>query len=342
MTFSYDDLLDLKVNETRWHSGVCVPTIIGTQGGSGLAYAKDRVSFPNNNEFELVVGDNCNMNSNVPNYGEELNNPAWYQGTIGGWRAGVKRKRYNANESFCCATGNKNFDKNTCDPKWSNRNSNDCQPHMRNYCFVDNKGDYLNKPECNSWLNETLPKNVDESKINLFCSWGNNVIGEFCKANKTVGMDKNVEDYCKRNPTDTDFCGCYNLPEDYKTVQTQLQAKGQTLIPWCNLTQCASNTKAYRASTNKDAVCPSQTICLNNIQVGSANTANLEGVSLSCDQTTTTLTTPAAKPVSDDLISKAKEITKTNSNNTIYYIIGIVILFILFGGSMMLLLIVLS
>ena len=331
-SFSFDELLNLGYNQTRYKTGICVPKIGGTQPGSGLAYAKDRLSFPNNNEFELVVGDNCTMN--ITNYGEEV-----FSGGISGDRAGVKRTRYNAQASLCCGRGVKNFDENTCDPKYSNRNSEECQVPMRDYCFNQ---DNLNKPECNAWLNETLPKNVPESKINDFCSWGNNVIGKFCTSNKTIGMDKNVEEYCKRNTTDTDFCGCYNLPTEYKTIQTKLQAKGQALLPWCNLTQCASNTKAYRASTNKDIVCPSQTICLNNIQVGSADTANLEGVSLSCDQTVNTKLSSGTGQVSDDLISDtSKDISKTSSDDyTIYYIIGIVItLFILFGSSVFLLLI---
>jgi len=118
-------------------------------------------------------------------------------------------------------------------------------------------------------------------------------------------IDALVSTYCSKNPSDHDFCGCYNTDDSFKQLQTAAGSQGLALTPWCNASTCASNANAYIATTKKGINCPPQQFCLQSVDIGSANTSSITGVTFSCAQKSTTNDT-----------TNDTSTTTNNTNNT--------------------------
>ncbi len=124
--------------------------------------------------------------------------------------------------------------------------------------------------------------------------------------NGNSDIDARVKEYCSSNPSDLNFCGCYNFTDEVKATQKKLEANGQNITPWCNIGNCSSNTNAYKPY-NRDKLCPTQQICIQSIDVGSTQAASFTGIDFSCkndavitsttvNQTSNTTTSTDTKP----------------------------------------------
>jgi hypothetical protein len=155
----------------------------------------------------------------------------------------------------------------------------------------------LANPACREWCmnNPTLCN----SQANQYCSSGTNVATDEClqwfkktNENNSRLSDNLVKMYCDAHPNNMDLCGCYNWKNkpEYAALQKKLTESGQTLIPECHLAECAANPNAYKSTSAKSTRCPDQMLCLQGIDVGSANTSSMQNITLNCNQTSSTTT----------------------------------------------------
>ena len=313
--FSLTDLQNLGLNQTKDSSSGCVPnfpTSRSTAESNGFGY-------PNNGEFDYSdTGAPCNMCAF--SYGDDSCTGAIGSPIIAGHRPAVIRKSFHGDPTNCCQTGNLlDSSGNTCDPIY--QNSDNCTTALTNYC---NNTDNVSSAKCSGFI-QKHGKDQFLDTINAYCKKGDNVKGTFCQTMKNAGTDQIVTDYCKANPNDNSFCGCYNLSSDYVSIIDQLAAKGQTLTPWCSLKTCATNSIAYKPYS-WDGTCPSNTICLQSINVGSAKTTDFSNINFSCTNNTSTNNVSVGTSILDKIKANLKI---TFIVTTIVIVIVIVIVIIL-------------
>lgn len=162
--------------------------------------------------------------------------------------------------------------------------------------------------------------------------------------NKNPETDGLVQAYCNATSNKSDpLCGCYNAPAAFTALQEQLAKQGVGLTLTCNSAACR-NGNAYIPSQAASIPCPNLQVCIQDVSVGSANTANLSNVNLSCKQeskitseitnknsTTNNTTTPAPTPAGSSLTSgtgseSTKQSSSSGTDNTQKYVeIGILV-----------------
>ena len=240
--------------------------------------------FPETGEFVFSKSNQrCTMNAF--NYGYESG------AGVTGFRPQLTRVSYKANLDDCCWNNPGTVDNwiaygLTCDPKYRDQSSSECRPTMLRLCASDTNGiSNMSLSKCQTFYNNNNGPSELTDNVKKYCSTGNNLKDDaFCKNLKTTWKDDLVKTYCAANPNDKDFCGCYNL-QDYADIISALNAKGQTLIPWCHIKTCAANPTAYKPSTADASKCPSQQICLQGVDVSKVGgSANFSNVNLSCNQ----------------------------------------------------------
>jgi hypothetical protein len=147
-SYSPADTQDLAIGTT--YSGAasagkgCVPNIIGTQPGSGNAWAVSKSFKWDNAEFDFALGNSCSLCSGC--YGSECTGGF----AISGARPSIKRKAYTGSVVECCTTGAKLEGTKTCDPKYrsthAERVNNCANDGMDTFC--DNPINYNKTQFC--------------------------------------------------------------------------------------------------------------------------------------------------------------------------------------------------
>jgi len=294
--FNSSDLQNLGLNQTKDAGSGCVAPNSGSQPGSGRAVAEEHgFGYPNNGEFDFYLGNTPCSRCLFTNGDDSCTGAL----APAGVRPAVKRIAYKGDPTECCQTGNLlDSNSNTCDPKY--QNADNCTTALTNFC---NNTDNISSSKCAGFI-QKHGKDQFLDTINSYCKIKDNVKGTFCQTMKNAETDQIVTDYCKANKDDTSFCGCYNLGSDYVSIINQLAAKGQTLTPWCSLKTCATNSIAYKPYS-WDGTCPSMNVCLQSINVGSAQNADFKNINFICDNTSTS-NTNTVTPSSFNLASNSK------------------------------------
>ncbi len=338
-----DELINTGIGEKYESPFGCGPDIDGIQAGSGYQQLANKgFEWPQNGEFIWGgLGSRCSMCSNVPSYGCGcVVNPS-----IGGRRGTIERVAYKGNPSNCCISQNALDGDYTCDPKYKNLDSGICDASLTDYCSKDDN--IISKQICKNWSS----KKPNESRNIMldFCKKDNNMNRTECKDfcfNNPGLCDQAVGEYCSRNPTDTEFCGCFNIPDNLKT----LTKSGIALKPHCNISQCIK-PQAYKTKAMiDDKACPVLNICEQNLNITSADKSELKGINFSCVQETSSTPAPSptpsvptpsssttpAPPVSlSSVVSSGpvQKLIKSNNINTNILILIIVLIVLIFLSS---------
>lgn len=172
---------------------------------------------------------------------------------------------------------------------YENYKNPECAPQA---CSQSN-GEFLKKQECRDW----------------------------CVSNPGK-CDAAVASYCDANPSNTEFCGCYNISA-FDKIKKQFTDAGHSFNAYCNVTACAAQP-AYKTSILANTTC-NQQVCIQNLTLDMA-ASEIKGVNLSCsnnrnDGSPTSAPTPAVSG-------------STTSNKKKWIGIG------LLGGLMLLLMII--
>lgn len=111
--------------------------------------------------------------------------------------------------------------------------------------------------------------------LQTWCSKAGNIAGtlcqSYCKKDGGAWCDDLVAAYCKANPNNTTFCGCYNYPSDVAIVQKAMAEQNPPGVwdPTCYLTACRNNAAAYKSpAAHPEKPCPALTICSKSTQGG--------------------------------------------------------------------------
>lgn len=282
-----DDLKDVALNSTYQLNEGCGIGIDGTQSGSGYATLVNKgFAWPDNGEFEWGgLGDRCGTGGLVSQYGGE------YDGaSIAGKRGTVKRIAYKADPDTCCTTGASTLDGKTCDPRYRDLGTGSCDNTMAQYCATNPTAD-----RCKTWttLRKAQAQPAIDAAMRIKCSAGDAIKSSECLswmssrgAEVRPWYDQTVASYCKANPTDQDFCGCYNLP---KGVDEFAQIANQ---PYCFVQACANGKNAYKSAA-MSGDCASVQICKQTVNIASISDSTISNLQLSCDQNSDTSTTPS-------------------------------------------------
>lgn len=239
---------------------------------------------------------------------------------IGAWVTECEKSEWPEENKIKCALGDLNSPED-CNPQWC-KNTQSGQRIITDYC----KGDKLNTDErCRNYCNE----NPEACQNNLLGYCENNMDKNICKqfAFDNIGVaDNMVKEYCRKNPGDTDICGCFNIPNDLKV----LSSKGIGLKPQCNLEQCVKAGAYKTKAMLQDKTCPTVNICEQKLNIASLDKSQLEGVSFSCAQDTTEARAPREVKTSEKsfvqkIVSQASK-TRTSNTNVITVIIAIIVL----------------
>ena len=246
----------------------------------------------------------------------------------GGFRARIKRIGYTADLDSCCWTGEDIVGERTCAPT----DDSTCKLPLTTKCSEDIN---VHNSKCKDHWNNYKPSEMIEP-VKRYCSNKDRTTNDFCKNLNEPFMDTIAENFCKDNPEDP-FCSCISLNQKQKELKTKLEEQGQTLIPWCNLTDCATNSASYKPTYARDYNCPSQQICLQGVNIdGIGGNSALTNVDFSCN-----LNTSANINDSDNNDSDSGNDSDNDSDNdstdsdsdtpdfNLYIIIGFVILILI-------------
>ena len=137
-------------------------------------------------------------------------------------------------------------------------------------CRTDNLGSEYCQKKCDAKAIENDPE------CQIWCQ--NN--GAYC--------DQIVSTYCKSNPSNTLFCGCYNFSRDVADTMDLASKSGQAIIPWCHIASCASSDKAYRSKVMRDSgKCPDQPLCLQTAAANNtAGNVSFKNLNFNCSAST--------------------------------------------------------
>ena len=202
-----------------------------------------------------------------------------------------KRKPWTS-DLVCCS--NNNVQRNSCQDRYTDINSTDCNNYMKEYCSTS---DNITKDVCKNWCgistNSATCKNYQIS----FCNSGNNFQNniDFCRGNcPNQSCDTGVANYCKNNLGDNDFCACFldnaKKNADSSLISTLDDLKLAESDPVCYSSQCR-NGNAYQTQSMKDAFngCPK---CLQKMTL--TNLTKASDIQQTCNVgTNNTTTTPA-------------------------------------------------
>ena len=192
----------------------------------------------------------------------------------------------------CCS--NNIIQRNSCNDKYTDINSTDCNDYMKEYCRTSNN---ITKDVCKNWCgistNSATCKNYQISFCNNGTNFQNNF--EFCHTNcDNQKCDIGATNYCKNNLGDNNFCACYldnaKKNADSSLISTLDDLKLAESDPVCYSSQCR-NGNAYQTQSMKDAFngCPK---CLQKMTL--ANLASADNIKQTCNVgTNNTTTTPA-------------------------------------------------
>lgn len=222
---------------------------------------------------------------------------------------------------ICCS--NNNIQRNSCNDRYTDINSTDCNNYMKEYCRI---GDNITKDVCNNWCldnkNSLTCKNYQISFCNDGANFQNNF--SFCHTNcENQRCDKGATNYCANNLGDNNFCACF-LDNAKKNAGGSLLSTLDDLKlaesdPVCYSAQCR-NGSAYQTQTMKTSVegCPK---CLQKMTL--TNLTKASDIQQSCNVgINNTTTTPAVSiPISptsqyQPLLSTSK-LQQSNSPLTI-------------------------
>ena len=161
----------------------------------------------------------------------------------------------------------------------------------------------------------------------------------YCTANAGK-CDTAVAAYCAANPSDTNFCGCYNV-QKYAAIIKLLGDNAQSFIPRCSIQECSSNASAYMTQNMLNTKCSDQNLCLQQLTV-TTETTQLNDIVQSCSQKSNDNGTTTALSSSNATTSSSSSSTPTSTSSsstsskitTTDYIIGGVA-----GGSLLCILI---
>lgn len=258
-----DTLKNKRIGEIWESPQGCCPDIGGRQSGSGYDRCTSRgFNFPNNGEFEWLLGGSCSMCSD-PSTGYGCSG-CTSAGSIGGKKPAVKRIAYNGDPVQCCLTGNAIVNGNTCDPKYrGGSGSSDCSSVVSNVCASD-----PSTSTCRTW--GTTNKDLYNGYVKSYCSNINNLKTQFCK-DKVIeigGVDSTYQQLCN-DPQykDTQFCSCgVSYPTDYADIiNSNPQIKNVLDNPKCYNKTCVQY--GYQTSNQRAFTCPNLNICSNVINL---------------------------------------------------------------------------
>jgi len=144
---------------------------------------------------------------------------------------------------------------------YKNNPNNLTTPLFKEYCDA-------NPTACTSYYDDfcNSENNVNSATCSIWCQKGDN-----------TKCDTTVQKYCAKNKSNTDFCGCINLPTNNAIANT---------YPHCTLTQCINNN-AYKLTSQRDASkCPSIQLCVQDIKLaaGEISTSGKTSISANCSQ----------------------------------------------------------
>lgn len=181
--YTIDELADVKLFDAVLVKG-CGPNFEGMGPGSNFAWLRSKgLNYPMENaEFTFAIsGEKCGLCA--LDYGCECENG------IDGRRGAIRRIAYTANPTECCLSlGKKTIGDKTCDPRYRNITSPDCQNALYEYCRID--GNFTKEP-CKQW----------------------------CKAiksdpNARTRCDDIAIEYCKKNKGKDPKCDCLEPPKE--------------------------------------------------------------------------------------------------------------------------------
>ncbi len=246
---------------------------------------------------------------------------------VQGSQAICKLTQYTGEHSYCCLNDTTfDNDKRICSEDDRNKTSS-CNDVLKEQC--KNTNNFMSNI-CQKWISNNPRSTEVNNAIQEYCAKDSNITSTYCQNycqnvdDAGKWCDLKMEDYCNNHDTDKDICGCYNL-SFYEKIISALDKVGQTIIPWCNIKQCAGNSSAYKPSISKKSVdCPSQQICLQGIDLANiGGSADLKNITFNCANTNT------------DTNKEERNITTTIQTTTttttiiqpilVYIIIGIII-----------------
>ena len=124
-----------------------------------------------------------------------------------GKKAVYERVKYSGEPIKCCLSENKIIDGKTCDPKYTNENSEECYGVRRNYCSDYDK--FFNDPICKQWCatNQVDCQLLGEEICNNQNKFGKECIN-WCHMNPGK-CDTTMQKLCETSP-DLTQCSCIN------------------------------------------------------------------------------------------------------------------------------------
>ena len=171
-----------------------------------------------------------------------------------GKRPTIKRKAYKADPLQCClAPGNPSIGNVTCDPKYRNRNGEDCRPKMKEYCV----GEKLNSDECADFCQQN--KGACDVELTKFCA------------------DKNSFEK-PENETYDSICSCFYPQKVYDDYLDKVVVK----FPKVDKSQFSANPQCIHSKCesamvkpNQESDCPDNNVqvCLQNVNIKGDNMA---------------------------------------------------------------------
>lgn len=182
-------------------------------------------------------------------------------------------------------------------------------------------GSAMTTSTCMSWSESgksTVPSVV--SALYDFCKVPANIVSDVCKnfCSKTAGVwcDDVAAEFCQANPSDINFCACYNFPSDVQTVRKVMEEENIGVwSPNCYVTDCAKNPLAYK-SPAATTTCPELNIC-SKYTSGStvAGTGDLQNINFSCESSNTPSISSSPSTLSSaPVISSSSSSSASGSN----------------------------
>lgn len=311
----FDELRGLKLGERFELNQGCGIGIEGTQAGSGYDTLKNKgLSWVNNGEFAWGgLGSRCGTGLQVSQYGGE------YDGaTVAGNRGTVKRVAYTAPATDCCAVGYESAFNMTCDPKYRDLSTGECDSIMTAKCSEN-----PDTARCKSWLQArpVQAQAVLDDAQKKVCVQGDNIKGTNCLSWLSqrgdavkAWYDQAVREYCKTHPTDQSFCACYNLPQGTDQFD---QIKNQ---PYCYITSCSNGTGAYK-SASMSGPCAAVQICQQSINVNSMSESEIKKLELACNQSSSNVTPGSLEPTTSIKDLPKEGTTSSSTSNALQSIL---------------------
>jgi len=202
-----------------------------------------------------------------------------------------KRKPWTS-DLACCS--NNNVQRNSCNDRYIDINSTDCNNYMKEYCTGNNSGNNITNNVCKNWCTDSINSATCKNRQISFCN-GNNFKNnvDFCKSkcNKKE-CDIGVSDYCNyivsNRLANDDYCACFGINAKASASRAVITALEELNLsesdPVCYSTNCRSGV-AYTTQSMETAVngCPK---CLQVMTL--TNLTNAEDIKQTCNVNTTT------------------------------------------------------